>query len=259
MENKAKKNSPVAVIDSGVGGISVLKALYDVLPNENYIYFGDSANAPYGERSCEQVREITSVHVSNLIERGAKAIVIACNTATSAAASYLRSKYPDVPIIGMEPAVKPAVKNGNHPTVLVMATALTLREKKFHSLASAYENDADFIFVPCHGLVEMIEQGIIEGEELRELIRGLLKPYVGRADSIVLGCTHYAHVKEVIADIAGRNAKIYDGAVGTARETEHKLCEYSLLNPSLERGKIEIFNSSQDPRLVELSKRLFYR
>ncbi len=255
----SKKNAPVGVFDSGVGGISVLKVLHSVLPHENFIYLGDSANAPYGEKSTDEVREVSEAVVKRLLAMGAKAIVIACNTATSAAAAYLREKYPDIPIIGMEPAVKPAAMSGEHPTVLVMATPLTIRETKFRSLIQKYIDKAEFIDVPCHGLVELIEQGITEGDEMDAYLAELLRePMNGRKiDAAVLGCTHYIHAGDAIRKALGDDVEIFDGALGTARETRHRLDDAGLLNDADFDGKVEIVNSSGSDELLKLSWHLF--
>ena len=202
MTNK-KKKSFVAVIDSGVGGLSVVPALRAELPRENFVYFGDAGNAPYGEKTVEKVRETVDGIANAMIKDGAKAIVLACNTATSAAASYLREKYKDVPIIGMEPALKPAAEAKEHPRVLVMATPLTIREDKLHALAERLAGEADFVLIPCHGLVESVERGKVESDEVKELVDGILRPHLDGADSIVLGCTHYAHLRGVIEEVAG--------------------------------------------------------
>jgi glutamate racemase len=247
------------VFDSGVGGISVLKVLHSVLPNENFIYCGDSANAPYGEKSAEEVRLISEAVVERLLGMGAKAIVIACNTATSAAAAYLREKYPHIPIIGMEPAVKPAAMSGEHPTVLVMATPLTIREAKFRRLIEKYKDKAEFIDVPCHGLVELIERGITEGDEMDSYLADLLRePMKGRKiDAAVLGCTHYIHAGDAIRKALGENVEIFDGALGTARETKHRLEDAGILNCSDLVGNVDIFNSSDSEALLKLSWHLF--
>lgn len=254
----SNRNAPIGVFDSGVGGISVLGTLTKVMPNEDFIYFGDSANAPYGEKSAEKVREISHSVVEKLLDMGAKAIVIACNTATSAGAESLRKAYPDVPIIGMEPAVKPAALSGDHPTVLVMATPLTIRETKLRSLIDRYSEKADFIDVPCHGLVELIERGVTEGGEMDHLIESLLAPHVkGRKiDAAVLGCTHYIHARDAIKKALGKDTAIFDGALGTARETLHRLEAFDLVNPSAKAGSVDIFNSSNKNELLELSGKL---
>ncbi len=253
--------APIGVFDSGVGGISVLRVLKEVLPHENFIYYGDSANAPYGEKTAEEVTSVSEAVVMNLLAYGAKAIVIACNTATSASAAYLRGKYENLPIIGMEPAVKPAALSGEHPTVLVMATPLTLRETKFRRLIEKYQDRAEFIDVPCHGLVELIERGVTDGEEMDACLKGLLEePMRGRnIDSAVLGCTHYLHAGEAIARALGDGVAIYDGALGTARETYNRLKDAGLLNPSPAPGYIEIVNSSGNEDILRLSWDLLER
>ena len=252
------KESPIAVIDSGLGGISVLKELRALMPNENFIYYGDSANAPYGEKSKEEVRAATAHIVSHLIEAGAKAVVIACNTATGAAIAYLRELYPQIPFIGIEPAIKPAALEGDHPTVLVMATPLTLRQEKFTRLLSQYEDMADFIKVPCHGLVELIESGVTEGEEMEKCLHTILDPYVADAtpDAVVLGCTHYPHVKGTIKKVLGEGVQFYDGAVGVSKETKRRLCEKDMLRTSDSVGYCHIYNSSKDDSFFEKSMNL---
>lgn len=260
METGLKNKAPVAVIDSGMGGLSVLKVLRRLMPNENYIYFGDSANAPYGEKSGEEVRRITGENIEMLISRGAKAVVIACNTATSAAAEYVRAEYPHIPIIGMEPAVKPAARSGEHPTVLVMATPLTLERDKFKKLMDKYSSEAELIKVPCHGLVELVEEGICEGEKMEECLRGILSPYTSdrNIDAVVLGCTHYIHAAETIKKVVC-GAEIFDGADGTARETKRRLAEAGILNTSDDEGEVIILNSSNDESFIERSKALLER
>ena len=192
---------------------------------------------------------------------GAKAIVIACNTATSAAAAYLREKYADIPIIGMEPAVKPAALSAEHPTVLVMATPLTLKKEKFRSLIAKYGDRAEFIDVPCHGLVELIERGVTDGAEMDSYLASLLTPYVGgrHIDAAVLGCTHYIHARAAIEKFLGNGVSIHDGALGTARETYHRLEAADLLCPSAAQGHTEMVNSAGNDEMLRLSWELLER
>ncbi len=258
MEDYTRSERPIAVIDSGMGGLSVLKVLRELLPCENYIYFGDSANAPYGEKSGDDVRRITDENIGMLIENGAKAVVIACNTATSAAAEYVREKYSGTPIIGMEPAVKPAAMSAEHPTVLVMATPLTLKREKFLHLIEKYADKADFINVPCHGLVELVERGIIDGEEMDDCLNNILSPYLDgrKIDAVVLGCTHYIHASRAISNALGGNVAIFDGALGTAKEVERRLASENILNTSECEGMLVICNSSDDPDFIQRSEAL---
>lgn len=258
MKDIQEREKPVAVFDSGMGGISVLRELVRILPNENYIYFGDSRYAPYGTRTTEEVRQLTVGHAQQLFEEGAKALVVACNTATSAAVRVLREMYPDTPIVGIEPAVKPAALSGEHPRVLVMATPMTIREEKFHRLMDQYTQTAGIIPLPCPGLMEYIENGDLEGGDLRAYLTELLSDYKGKIDAVVLGCTHYPFARRLIQEIVGDDVQIFDGGEGTAREMRRRLEEQGLLNLSEKKGKIEFRNSSEDPAKLELSKRLLY-
>ncbi len=250
------RESPIAVIDSGVGGISVLKRLWELMPNEKYIYFGDSKNAPYGVKPTEQIRTLTFLSAEKLIARGAKALVIACNTATAAAAEDLRKKYPQLPIIGLEPALKPAALSGEHPSVIVMATELTLRERKFAALVSRFENEAEIIGLPAPGIVELVESGRAESPEMEEYLTRLFSPFEREKDyRIVLGCTHFPFAKKAIKKVMGENVLLFDGAFGAARRTKQLLLEKDQLRAENESGNILFENS--DEAHIELSKRLF--
>lgn len=239
-----KNDAPIAVFDSGVGGISVLRALIAEMPGEHYWYYGDSANAPYGTKCSEEVRELTTVHVDRFIAEGAKAVVVACNTATSAAVRLLRQKYPNVPIIGIEPAVKPAALSGNHPNVIVMATPMTIREQKFHNLMERYMNTAHIIPLPCPGLMEYIEHGDIHSVELEQFLERLFEPFdKGRLDAVVLGCTHYPFVERELRRVLGNGVQLFEGGPGTARETKRRLMEKGLLREEGKRGEVLFDNS----------------
>ena len=248
------RESPIAVMDSGVGGISVLSELVKLMPNENFIYYGDSANAPYGTKNKSVVLDITRRNLEALMEGGSKAAVIACNTATSAAAGQLRAEYPDFTIVGIEPAIKPASILFSNPRVLVMATPLTLHEEKFQNLCRRYAEYEEIIPLPCPGLVELIEEGKLDCEETEDYLHELFAPYLEeKIDAVVLGCTHYPHIKTAIARCLPLRTTILDGGEGTARETFRRVKEAGLLNPSLTEGEIQIINSSDDERLIDLS------
>lgn len=259
-----ERTQPVAVLDSGVGGVSVLRELRRLMPAEDYLYFGDSAHAPYGERTAGEVRELTLAHAQTLFDEGAKALVVACNTATGAAIGALRQRFVGRPIIGVEPALKPAALCGDHPTVLVMATPLTLRQEKFEHLLAQYNARARVITLPCHGLVELIERGVTGGEALRELLRRLFAPLAGEeVDAVVLGCTHYPLVHAAIAQAARETLRgalmFFDGGAGTARQTRRQLAAAGLCRPagfSDEPGRVIWRNSSSDPRLPALCQTL---
>lgn len=240
-----KKSSPIAVFDSGIGGISVLKELISTLPNENFIYFGDTANAPYGVKSAFQVRALSFSAYERLKKEGIKAFVIACNTATSVAVASLREKYPNDIIIGVEPALKPATKCCDNPTVAVLATPLTLKEEKFALLLDRFGSGARVIPFACPGLVEFVERGEIKGERLHSFLEELLAPLKEeRLDAVVLGCTHYPFVKAEISKVLGANVQIFDGSVGTALQTRRRLEENGLLNDSDKKGSIIFIDSS---------------
>ena len=249
---------PIAVIDSGVGGISVLRELIRIMPEERFLYFGDSQNAPYGTKSRAEVLEITQNNLKILKKRGIKALVVACNTATSAAVRILREENPDLPIVGIEPAIKPASRLCERPRVLVMATPLTLKEEKFKNLVERFAENGEFISLPCPGLMELVETGELESGEIKNYLSELFKPYLNqKIDGIVLGCTHYPHVKDVINEIWRSNVVILDGGEGTARETRRRLAEKNLLRSG--HGEIEIVNTKNDSNMIEISKKLLYR
>ena len=246
-------SNPIGVFDSGVGGISVLRELVRLMPNENYIYYGDSANAPYGSRPTEQVRKLSLAVAEKLVARGIKALVVACNTATAAAVELLRATYPDLIVIGIEPALKLAADRFPKGNIGVMATQVTLREEKFAHQLERFP-DAAVHLIPAPGLVECIEGGHLADDAVNGLLKPLLAPYVEKLDALVLGCTHYPFVAEAIQKILGENTVLLDGGAGTARQTKRRLEEMGLLNSG--SGSVTLENSSTDPRLIELCKEL---
>lgn len=251
------KDNPIAVFDSGVGGISVLRELVKIMPNENYIYFGDSANAPYGTKSLEEVRNLTCEHARRLFEEGAKGFVVACNTATSAAVRVLRETYPDIPIVGIEPAVKPAILSKENPRVLVMATPMTIKEEKLKKLMSLYEDKGELLPLPCPGLMDFVEKGDLESDDLRKYLKELLYEYIKEpVEAAVLGCTHYPFVKKMIQEVLGEKVVIFDGGEGTAKEMRRRLDVAELLSDRNVAGYVEFRNSSDDPRKIDLCKYL---
>ncbi len=247
---------PIGFFDSGVGGISVLRNAAALMPNENFIYFGDSKNAPYGTKSVSEVRDLAMANAEMLVSMGVKAIVVACNSATSAAAELLRQKYPDFPVIGVEPAIKPAVLYKEGGSVLVMATDMTLGEKKFKALLDKYKGICNIELLPCPGLMEWVEKGVLEGEEVEEFVEGLLSNYKGKVDRIVLGCTHYPFLSKTIKKIMGEEVVLFDGGEGTAKELLRRLKSMNLQNAGKTNGEIKFLNSKNEDE-IELSKRLF--
>lgn len=253
------KSLPIAVIDSGIGGATVLRELLRVMPNENYIYFGDSANAPYGTKTVEKVQELTLANAEALFARGIKGMVIACNTATAAAASQLRERHPEVPIIGIEPAVKPAALAKDHPTVIVMATPLTLKQEKFMTLLHRYTDQAHIIPLPCPGLAELIEDGDFDSERVHRYLQRIFDPFNrDKIDSIVLGCTHYPLITKAILQEFGRDVEIFYGGLGTAKQTRRRLEERGTLSDSEVPGTVEILNSLGTPEVLALTRKILF-
>lgn len=244
----------IGVFDSGVGGLSVLRALIDELPHEDFVFFGDSANAPYGEKSPEEVLRLSRRIVDGMLAEGAKAIVIACNTATSAAAPTLRAEHPDVPIIGVEPALKPATLAAKHDRILVMATPMTVAGEKFQRLEDMWAVHSTVIAVPCVGLAARIEQGDFDAPDLHELLVHLVGEWAGHVDSVVLGCTHYPFIKKQIREVLG-DIPFFDGGAGTARQTRRLLEQKGLLrdeDPQAPAGSIELRSSIDTPEEMAL-------
>ena len=247
----------VGVFDSGVGGISVLRALVSELPHEDFRFFGDSANAPYGEKTEGQVLDLSRGIVEGFLEDGAKAIVIACNTATSVAAAALRSAHADVPIIGIEPALKPAARALPHGMILVMATEVTLRLEKYHELVRAWGGECEVVPVPCPGLAARIERGSLDAPDVREMIEGYVGPYAGKVAGVVLGCTHYPFVRRQIAEVLGSDVSFFDGGAGTARQLRARLEEERLLAARERDGRVEFASSLDTPEELELYRSFF--
>ena len=251
--------APVAVFDSGLGGISVLRELVRTLPRENYLYFGDSLHAPYGTKTPQEVITLSLQAADRLLAQGAKALVVACNTATSAAIRTLRKTYPELAIVGTEPAIKPAVERHPGGRILMLATAMTVQEEKFQRLKAQYDEQAQIIPIACSGLMEYVEQGILRGAEVEGYLLDKLEPYLKvPIDAVVLGCTHYPFLSGAIRRIVGRRPEIIDGSIGIARQLERRLEEQGLLNPGDVSGKVEFQNSLDEPEMLGLMQALFH-
>ncbi|MGN0774725.1 MAG: glutamate racemase [Candidatus Ventricola sp.] len=250
----SSKTDYIAVFDSGVGGVSVLRELVKLMPQERYLYFGDSANAPYGTRPTAEVRALTLAAAERLMARGCKALVVACNTATAAAIVELRAKYPDRIIIGIEPALKVAADHFPGGEVGVMATEVTLREEKFDVLLHRFTQTCTVHKIPAPGLVELVELGMAVSEESEALLRPLLSPYRDRLAAVVLGCTHYPFAAPVIGRLLGEHTALLDGGPGTARQTKRRLEAEGLLGDG--PGELLIENSSGSQEMVALCLKL---
>ena len=250
----AQKQDYIAVFDSGVGGISVLRQLQRRMPNERYLYFGDSANAPYGTKRLEQVRSLALAVAEKLVERGIKALVVACNTATAAAIEDLRRKYPDLIVVGIEPALKVGADKYPGGHIGVMATPVTLEGEKFHRLLDRFSDKCRVSLIPAPGLADLVEAGKQNGPEGETLLTPLLTPYIGKLDALVLGCTHYPFAEETIRRILGPETELLDGGEGTAAQTMQLLKQKGLLYDG--SGSVEFENSAEDPAMLVLSETL---
>lgn len=237
--------SPVGVFDSGVGGISVLKAIREQLPNESLLYVGDSANAPYGDRDSAFILQRAFKLTEFLCNANAKVIVVACNTATVVAIEALRSEF-GIPIVGMEPAIKPAMTCTRTGIVAVLATSRTLESASVAHLCRLYGGNVKIILQPCPGLVEQVERGELNSEETMDMLKSYILPVCAAgADTLVLGCTHYPFLQPQIRAIVGNSVTILDSAQAIARQVERTIYQSRALTPS--PGPREIFLTTGEP------------
>jgi glutamate racemase len=252
------KELPIGFMDSGLGGLSVLREAIRIMPAEDFIYFGDSLHAPYGTKEQSVIRDLTFAVVDNLMKQGIKGLAVACNTATSAAVRLLRGMYPDLPIVGIEPAVKPAVVSSHGGRILVMATPMTIAQEKYHLLLEQYRDQADIVSVPCGGLMEFVEQGRFDGEKLDTYFRENLLPYMtDDTETIVLGCTHYPFLRPHLMEFLGdRPIRLIDGSLGTSMELKRRLKVKGLLREENRTGIVMIQNSSGSQAMIDRSYEL---
>ncbi len=245
--------SPIGIFDSGVGGISVLRAVREQMPEESVIYFGDQRHIPYGPRPMEQIRDFSDTIARFLLEQGAKIIVVACNTASAAALKYLRQKFPNVQFVGMEPAIKPAAEHTHTGKVGVLATPATFQGALYASVVERFSNGVELFQNTCNGLVQQIEQGNLRGEETRQILENALQPMLEKnIDTVVLGCTHYPFVIPLIQDIVGENVRVIDPAPAIAKQTARLLEARGLRNNSASKGKIKLYTSGDPDALKAL-------
>ena len=216
----------IGIFDSGSGGLSVYRELKKLLPQERYLYFSDNAHCPYGEKTAVYIQDRARKITDFLLEKGADIIVVACNTATAAAIAALRAEYPQVPFIGMEPAVKPAALGTRSGVIGVLATAGTLKGSKYLNTRGQYEDNVRIVEHVGEGFVELVEAGILDGEKAEKTVRASLQPLLDQgADTIVLGCTHYPFLQPVIERLSGPGVQVIDPAPAVARQTLHVLQE----------------------------------
>ena len=248
---------PIGIFDSGIGGLSVARRIRQALPCESLLYIADSAHAPYGEKSEAQINQRATSIAEFLLEKQAKAIVVACNTATAASINQLRAKYP-VPIIGVEPGLKPAAFNTRSGVIGVLATTQTLKSMAFNDLAKNFSFDVELVVQPCPGLMEQVEALCFDNELTAALLKQYLQPLLDRrADTIVLGCTHYAFLAEIIQKLAGPDVNIINTDTAIATETGRRLQAEDLL-ASNSQAPLHSFFSSGDLSIAREQFRLLW-
>ena len=247
MQNKINASAlPIGVFDSGVGGISVLKHIRDLMPHENLIYVADSRHAPYGNQTPEFIQERSFWLAEFLLRQGVKALVVACNTATAAAVAGLRERYPDLTIIGMEPAVKPAVAATKAGVVGVLATSGTLKSAQFAALLEHYGQGVEVVTQACVGLVECVEKGALTSSSTKALLKQYVQPLLdAKADTIVLGCTHYPFVRTLIEELVGKDVVLIDTGAAVAKHLKNRLQENQLLRASDEVGGVSFWSNNE--------------
>ncbi len=244
-------NNKIGIFDSGIGGVTVLKEIIKVLPNEDIYYFSDSKNNPYGDKTDKEILEICNNIVEILLKENCKAIVIACNTASAKAATKLREKYADIPIIAIEPAYKMVYDFAYDKKTLVMATKGTIESEKFHKLYNKYDNHKTYLMA-CHGLADIIEEG--NEDKIKQYLKENLSEYVGKVHNVVLGCTHYPLIQNEIKEVLG-DVEFFNGAASLAKHLKDILKEKDLISDSKSKGIVEFTDSSNS----EYKKERFFR
>ena len=254
MDVKLARTSPIGIFDSGLGGLSVLKAIRQQLPQEPILYLADQIHVPYGKRSLTEVRIFSTVITQFLLDMGAKLIVVACNTASAAALNYLRITFPKISFVGMEPAVKPAAEVSLTRKVGVLATSATFQGALYSSVVERFAKDVVLYQQTCPGLVEQIEAGYLNSQKTRDILENALLPMIEKGiDTIVLGCTHYPFTISLIKDIVGDGIRVIDPAPAVARQVAKMLKAGSLVNMDQEAFSMKFFTTG-DP--FEFTKNL---
>jgi len=248
-----KPNLPIGIFDSGIGGLSILRAIRGFMPGEPVVYFGDQIHIPYGPRPMEQIGRFSEAITNFLIQQQAKIIVVACNTASAAALKDLRVKFPEIQFVGMEPAVKPAAERTQTGRVGVLATPATFQGALYTSVVERFGNGVDLFQHTCPGLVQQIEQGNLDGKETRQILEDALLPMLEKnIDTVVLGCTHYPFVIPLIEKIVGEKVRVIDPAPAVAKQTKRLLEAGGLVNPASAGGSVELFTSGNVETLQSL-------
>lgn len=243
---------PIGIFDSGVGGTSIWKEIHVLLPNEHTIYLADSANAPYGPKGQDKIIELSIKNTELLLEKGCKLIVVACNTATTNAIDYLRKNY-DIPFIGIEPAIKPAALKSEHKSVGILATKGTLSSALFSKTSSLYTSDTNVIEQDGDGIVQLIESGKLNSDEMNSLLKLYLQPMIdANIDYLVLGCTHYPYLIPQLLDLLPKHVKIIDSGEAVARQTKAVLEQNNLLNTAFTNARLEFYTNGNPEVMTQL-------
>jgi glutamate racemase len=242
---------PMGVFDSGVGGLSVLRAIREILPAQPLIYVADQGHVPYGPRPMEEIRQFSEQITRFLMDQGARLVVVACNTASGAALHHLRAAFPQVPFVGMEPAVKPAAEQTHSGVVGVLATPATFQGVLYASAVERFAHGVRVLQSTCQGLVAEIERGNLKGAETRRILEEALKPMLAEGiDTVVLGCTHYPFVIPLVEEIVGKGVRVIDPSPAVARQTRRLLEANGWLAGGDEPGRLEFYTSG-DPQQME--------
>jgi glutamate racemase len=246
MSRNTDLDSPIGIFDSGVGGLSVLRAIRSAMPEESVVYIGDQGHVPYGPRPLKQVRDFSEGITRFLLSRHAKIIVVACNSASAAALTYLRQAHPEIPFVGMEPAVKPAAEHTSSGVVGVLATPATFQGELYASVVERFAAGVELLKSTCPGLVQKIEDGDLSGPGTRGILEEALQPMLRcKIDTVVLACTHYPFVIPLIEEIVGQGVRVIDPAPAVARQTQRLLESHGLSHPAGPSGSIEYLTSGE--------------
>lgn len=234
----------IGMLDSGVGGLTILRAIREQLPGQPVVYLADQAHVPYGVRKIEEVRSFTKEITRFLIDQGARIIVVACNTASVAALGYLRNEFPETPFVGMEPAVKPAAEQTKTGVVGVLATYATFQTDVYNSVVERFAKNVTILQNHCPGLVNQVEKGDLAGLETRRILESALRPMIAQGiDTVVLGCTHYPFVIPLIQEIVGPNVRVIDPAPAIARQTQRLMTEKGWLADGIIGSEIRLITT----------------
>ena len=261
MNSNTARTSPIGVFDSGVGGLSILREIRKILPAENLVYLADTAHCPYGIKPVEEIRERTLQVTDFLVSLAVKAVVVACNSACEAGLNRIRDKYPKLPVVGVEPAVKPAHQETHNGIIGVLATELTINGERLSHLIAKYGDGIKILTQPAPRLVELVEDGELESMKAESILHQYLDPLLDQGiDTLVLGCTHYPFLRPMIEKICGPKVTVLDTGLAIARQTSKLLAESELSNSSTTVGQ-DIFYTSGDPDLVAstIAKLWFYK